>query len=240
VVVGEVSQLVLLAMTVAALTASACTSTTYVTPWWRIHGTYTPCLMAESGGGNGCTTSHRTEQLTSAGWASVPQNSFRADAFCGQTRIALDDAIVSREGHVADLRCSGDRAPAPDDRSLLCVEIATSSNDVNVRAIDCDGRELWTRALTNPQPRPADAIPFAFYSELSFVGFAESGPLFQSKLIPGGSPPVCVAFVIDRRQGGWSRLGEMSVTSDALHRCRSPAAWSALLHEPILDTRRGR
>lgn len=67
--------------------------------------------------------------------------------------------------------------------SLLCVEIA-SSHDVTVRAIDCDGRELWSKMATDPQPRPADAKPFAFYSELSFVGFAASGPLFQSKLIP--------------------------------------------------------
>ena len=230
----------LLATTLAALAASACGSTTYVTPWWRIHGTYTPCLMAESGGGNGCTTSYRSEQLTGGGWAGVPRESSRADAFCGQTRIALDDAIVAREGRVADLHCSGDRAPAPDDRSLLCVEIATSSNDVNVRAIDCDGRELWSKALPNPQPRPADAKPFAFYSELSFVGFAASGPVFQSKLIPDGRPSTCVAFVLDRRESGWIRVGEMFVPNDALYRCRSPSAWSAILHEPVLDTRRER
>jgi hypothetical protein len=227
-------------LVVMTLAASGCASTTYVTPWWRIHGTYTPCLMAESGGGNGCTTSHRSEQLTSRGWASVAEESSRADAFCGQTRIALDDAIVSREGRVADFHCSGDRAPAPDDRSLLCVEIASSSNDVSVRAIDCDGRELWTTGLSNPQPRPAGAKPFAFYSELSFVGFAASGPMFQSKLIPEGRPPTCVAFVLGRHPSGWTRLGEMSVSNDVLYRCRSPASWSALLHEPILDTRRER
>ncbi len=224
-------------MTVAT---TGCGSTTYVTPWWRVHGTYTPCLMAESGGGGGCTTSYRSEQLTGRGWAGVSRESSRADAFCGKTRIALDDAIVSREGRISDLRCSGDRAPAPDDRSLLCVEIASSSYDVTVRSIDCDGTELWSKALSAPQPRPPGAKPFAFYTELSFVGFAASGPLFQSKLIPDGRPATCVAYALDRLENGWIRLGEMSVSNDALYRCRSPAAWSNLLREPIVDTRRER
>jgi hypothetical protein len=111
---------------------------------------------------------------------------------------------------------------------------------VTVRAIDCDGHELWSRALSNPQPPPADAKPFAFYSEISFVGFVANDPVFQSKLVPEGRPVSCVAFLLDRGQSGWRRLGEMWVPNDALYRCRSPASWSAVLHEPVLDTRRER
>jgi hypothetical protein len=188
------------AVAALAVVLGGCTTTRYVTPWFRTSVTPPgPQLIAESGGN---ITHRTTEELFEGTWVELKHATTDA--------MAIDDGLfviyradqgymlLDHAGHARPIDCSGVLRASPRVRALDCIEFG--------RRIDLDPlRVVWRHFRENSELLgeyriELDGLSTEWRLAPEFIGFAETGsPLVSLRdrdVLEGNAARRCALYAV--------------------------------------------
>jgi hypothetical protein len=226
----------LLAPLAFAMLLGGCGHSREVTPWLRTSSSWSPCLLAESGG-HGCMTTSRVDRKEEGRWKRLYTDEDVAFAFAGGERAVVGRRLVRRTGDSERIECAGDLRAPPDGRELVCITMtdrrSASPQSTTIETLDIDARPIANRTVRWPVRVPDDEPPMGDYVSAQHLGFLPAGLVFSFELIrhdasrATGSAHRCDAFVLDANDV-WHPLGALVYLTPEEWRCNFPRPWNEL------------